>query len=774
MRTIPARIWNLWNQGGPFVGTEGAAHGRVTVERDWLLNTDGTVSTSDPKKLPYRWFQRLNNSQVETEVPNIKSISTDRSLDADAATASIVVKNIKMDLNNAGTNRRLGNPGEYTWTQPTREARARWNLIKGPWADVLVPNALLRTYQGYGGREKSIPDALLDGNLVLTGLWLIDEVRPSTNGLLEIKCRDMAKLLIEQQIYPPLIPFERYPLNYHRWTDTYVVNEAIPVYDFTDPKENSPGPDEGPKYVTDLAVSADGRGYWILGSDGGVFSEHVPFFGSRGGGQNPIEHIDNAPMVAMAADPFNRGYWLTAADGGVFAFGEVPFLGGMADDPLSAPIVSMAAHPSGKGYWLVGEDGGVFNFGEAGFFGATPSTGGSPIVDIGITPSGNGYYLADNKGGVYAFGDANFFGSAVGEVPFTPDYWDRICGMAVRSQGDGYWLLRGNGDVYAYGAAQYLNNQGDGKWLDYKANLMDPMFEISSTPSGDGYYMVGGDGGVFAFGDAKFWGSLPGRFMYTERTEGNYKDYTDIIKDLLLWSGWLAYGTGKDDVYGNLETTGAYAEYALPADMFDKKPVIDGITQIKEVVGYHFWIDDEGAARFESPNWFRPGNYLEDGTHVQIIPEIDERLQLADYSVVFSDKDMRSEIVISSYDPLSNNETTITSRARIETPGLDLLRGMVRPALWIQENLKEKTESERMAELIALHAAFSLRMGTIRCIANMAFQLNDQVRVQEKVTKDAYVHYIRSISSEMDLDDGTYFMDITTNWLTQDWGDTDE
>lgn len=773
MRTVPDEMWALWDRGGPFAGDIGAPHGRVTVEKDWLLNTDGTVETPDPRKLPFRWFQRLDNSQIETEVPNVKSIDIDRSLDADAATMSLTIYNTTMDSNYAGSNRRLGKPGYFTWDQPNRAARARWDLIKGPWSDVLIPNALIRTYQGFGGRDKTLAQALEDGNVVLTGVWLIDEVRPGTGGMLEIRCRDMAKLLIEQQLYPPLIPFGMYPLSYKRWTDTWVTTPAIPFYDYTNPKQQSPAPLEGPKYGTDMAMSADGKGYWILGSDGGVFSYNVPFYGSRGGGQNPIEHFDNAPMVAMVADPLNRGYWLAAGDGGVFTFGEtLTFEGSMGSQPINQPVTNMAAHPSGRGYWLVGRDGGVFAFGVAQFLGNMPPTNGRPVVDIAATPSGNGYYLLDDRGGVYAYGDAQFFGSAVGQVPDAPDIWNRICGMAVRPQGDGYWLLRGNGDVYAYGAAPYLNNvPNGGDWEAYKRLLQDPMMDIISTPSGDGYLMVAGDGGVFAFGDAPFYGSLPGPFQYNVRTEGNYKDYTDIIRDLLLWSGWLAEGTGKDDVYGNLETTGAFSEWPLGSDMFDKKSVIDGINQIKEIVGYHFWIDDEGAARFESPNWFIPGNYMEDGSHVQTTPEIDERLQLTDYSVTFSDKDIRSEIVISSRDPLKDQTGTVVSRARVDTAGLDLLRGMVRPALWVQENFKNSAESERMAELIAMHAARSLRMGQLSCVANPAIQINDQVRIQERNTKDTYVHYVRGVTTNMDLDAGTYMMTVTTNWMTQDWGE---
>ena len=70
-----------------------------------------------------------------------------------------------------------------------------------------------------------------------------------------------------------------------------------------------------------MAVTADGRGYWFVASDGGIFSYgDAPFQGSTG------SLALNAPIVGMAADYATDGYWLLGADGGVFAEGA-PFYG---------------------------------------------------------------------------------------------------------------------------------------------------------------------------------------------------------------------------------------------------------------------------------------------------------------------------------------------------------------------------------------------------------------------------------------------------------------
>ena len=52
------------------------------------------------------------------------------------------------------------------------------------------------------------------------------------------------------------------------------------------------------------------------------------------------------------------GYWLVASDGGIFSFGDAAFHGSMGGKPLNKPIVGMAATSDGLGYWLVASDGG--------------------------------------------------------------------------------------------------------------------------------------------------------------------------------------------------------------------------------------------------------------------------------------------------------------------------------------------------------------------------------------------------------------------------------
>ena len=68
----------------------------------------------------------------------------------------------------------------------------------------------------------------------------------------------------------------------------------------------------------------------------------------------------NQPIVGTAPTPDAGGYWLVASDGGIFTFGDAGFYGSMGGQPLNQPIVGMASTPDGRGYWFVASDGGIF------------------------------------------------------------------------------------------------------------------------------------------------------------------------------------------------------------------------------------------------------------------------------------------------------------------------------------------------------------------------------------------------------------------------------
>jgi hypothetical protein len=47
------------------------------------------------------------------------------------------------------------------------------------------------------------------------------------------------------------------------------------------------------------------------------------------------------PIIGMRSLPTGDGYWLVASDGGIFSFGQANFHGTTANSLLSAPIVGI-------------------------------------------------------------------------------------------------------------------------------------------------------------------------------------------------------------------------------------------------------------------------------------------------------------------------------------------------------------------------------------------------------------------------------------------------
>ena len=239
--------------------------------------------------------------------------------------------------------------------------------------------------------------------------------------------------------------------------------------------------------ITGMAPTPDGKGYWLVGADGGVFTfGDAGFFGSLGALKLA------GPIVGMASTPDGKGYWLVALDGGVFALGDATFYGSMGAVHLTQPVVGMAGTPDGKGYWLVAADGGVFSFGDATFYGSMGAKKlAADITGMAPTPDGKGYWMVGGDGGVFSFGDATFYGSAAGGKPLPAS----VAGMAATPDGKGYWMAGNDGTVYTYGDAQGFGSAATTKPIS-------PVAGIIPTRDGQGYWLLEPDDWDYSFTDA--------------------------------------------------------------------------------------------------------------------------------------------------------------------------------------------------------------------------------------------------------------------------------
>ena len=130
-----------------------------------------------------------------------------------------------------------------------------------------------------------------------------------------------------------------------------------------------------------MAATPDGHGYWLVASDGGIFTY----------GDAVLLRLTGRPAPQQARRRHGRrrqpgsatGWWPPTA--GIFSYGDAVFHGSSGCIVLNKPIVGMMSTFDGNGYWLVASDGGIFSYGDTGFYGSAgslhlnaPMVGGTP------------------------------------------------------------------------------------------------------------------------------------------------------------------------------------------------------------------------------------------------------------------------------------------------------------------------------------------------------------------------------------------------------------
>jgi hypothetical protein len=276
------------------------------------------------------------------------------------------------------------------------------------------------------------------------------------------------------------------------------------------PAESPPAPaPPAPAPPSPVTPPAAQHGYWLVGSDGGIFTfGAAQFYGSTGS-----LHLQR-PVVGITPTANRGGYWLVASDGGIFAFGNGGYYGsipGSGLNPagsglprsLNAPIVGMVPSNDGGGYFMVASDGGVFAFGDARFEGSCPGIGGCSGAAVAVVPdaTGNGYWVVTSTGAVYTFGDA------VNDGQPGPQ-GSKITSAAATPDGGGYWILDAGGQVFPFGNAASLGGMPAGATGGF-----DPASAIFATSDGGGYWIVTALGQVSSYGDAPDDGDMSGTHL---------------------------------------------------------------------------------------------------------------------------------------------------------------------------------------------------------------------------------------------------------------------
>jgi Cu/Zn superoxide dismutase len=291
-----------------------------------------------------------------------------------------------------------------------------------------------------------------------------------------------------------------------------------------------------------IAPTAPPGGYYLVASDGGIFTYgDAVFRGSRGG--QPLVK----PIVGMATT--GGGYYLVAADGGIFAYGDAPFLGSTGGTKLAAPIVGRATVPLEARATLIDDRGvnsgtvrisaprtaaaagrppervritiSARNLRFPGFYGlrlhasgtCDPATsfesagddlGSGPGIDVPDRVGDLPPVLTDQKGEASA--------SLVVERPVLDRIFDADgAAIVVHSRADNLANIptrySAGGQPGPDAETRATGDAGGRTLCGVITGKRGPAGSFTAAGPAAGYWLVASDGGIFAYGDAPFLGS---------------------------------------------------------------------------------------------------------------------------------------------------------------------------------------------------------------------------------------------------------------------------
>ena len=686
MRNVPQQMTDAW-LSGDYTGPQRAMQ-RATIQ---VINLKERRVDSVDEVYAMAVF---GQTQTPVELPNVKSISWQRSVDSDAASCTLVLYNTEpLPLGQVpDLDGNLDLPGYYTFNRGRTNylpASTRWGHTANAWQDMLVPDRLIKTYEGYGFDSTVGPD--LDPHMVQSGVWLIDDVRYGTDGLITVECRDLGRLLLDQIMFPPVVPMQQYPLQF-----------------------------ETRHEVTSTSVStASGFTSGTLSNDSNAAGGYTGFNGSVYGHQ---------PSHALDTDPST--YWLSIGNATPNSDYSFEWL----EINVSGAVSAVKVHTWGGPYRM---------------------------------------YVS-----VYA--DGAWQGQA--KVPYNPKSQ-----AAAPNGSDIPYLAVATVDKDAENVVRFSTVQGVTKVRVTFTSLYDSNLGTYQYRAGVRTFQVSAE-------------------VQTTTTTtsicGNIDDYTDIVKKLLAYGGfwWSAVAAennieitdgseititpvagsdpvlGEGRIWGDVMMSGTapiaptpenpdLVSVPLGVEIWDKKPLMDGINYVRDVLGFIFFVDELGAAVFRFPNMKEVGNYIgamssgsgpaySAGTVEMVI--IDEQQTLISLTARLSSRSMRERVFV------ANSSGAVGAMAAGHNPYPANLR---RVGGWTDLHFTDSNECKVMAELITLQQVFTYRTDQVEIPGYSRIQIDDQVRLIEAITSETNVHYIKAITSEWDLETGRWTYQLDTQWL---------
>lgn len=766
--------WQRLMATGLMVG-ERRPVGRITVGKNKIL--EHTSATPGP------WRNVLFEQGPQVELDVVLSITINRSIDQDSASCTIVVYNDQM-LHNAfspqGIDEGIGRPGfrspgrgtssqvsgqsvysgyataerdfPTSWGYPEPGEDPAGGGILGSRAydggsgefavggsaahnrQLLIPNRVVRTFQGYGsanmdadGHRMSPQDPGYvhpadDTLLVQTGVWMIDRVVFGVDGMITIECRDIGKVLLEQYVYPDMLPMDRFPLQYcprEEWQE-----------------ETSRTIASGTPGTNTVAGPGAPSGTYVSGND--------PWVGS---GSSIYGH-----SVEDAFDGDSSTYWMSVGNAQPNADYSYEFI--------------------------------------------TADTRGELVNQVNVDTWGSGYRMY-----VSVYEDGGWQGSQT--IPYNP-----ASTPAYPNGSDINYVQR-------YTVTDGMNTVVLPR--EYNADYVRITF-TNLQDSNLGTYQYRAGVRQFTVNHRTPERTVTDQVTFNNHDEmGVVQDWNEPVRELCGWAGltWYANpahfpGVQADPllgsagaplrVWGDFEYLGAGPIECTPPEFFVNKSFMECINLVANMIGALFFIDESGGAVFRMQNIFSGGNFntgaLGGGyvlnTKLTQRPfqyymsnywpiEFHENANLIDYQVTIDDSSVRSEVLVVGEPSKEEPELMVaggyilgTNPITGETSAVnfdEVLAGQTRLFLVPGDDTKNFytiEECQRMAEMTALKILFTYRKAQLTAPCHPALQIDDQVRIFERMTHEYNVHYVSGINTEMDLEAGTYTMNVTTHWLGSD------
>lgn len=724
MRPITPKMQEGWEREDKT--GEYRPHARATIQRLQLQNFPYDTSKAIGGDWDHQRYRKGSWTSVifgdesrPIELRGIQSLSWSRSLDQDVATATLVIKNSELTpIGVVGDPEYFDDPGHFTYNRgvlydeqgwhvdDTASASNEWGFEGHPGLrNLIVPDRLVKTYEGYGVDYDVYPAE--DPNLMISGLWLIDEVTYDTeSGDITLEMRDIGRMLLTHICFPPAIPYAEYPL---AWEEI----KSVQV----------PGRDaRGGQWISLQGLArANSSNTAYIGQ--GLTDPPFPYYVSAKGHVNG--HHPSHALDTTAND--REKYWMSTGQtrrmSMVWWEAEIDFpmdLAGIRIDPVGGPYRIFVS--------LMTDDGWIGRK-------KIPYEVTTEDIDNGAKVPFVHSVWADNWNRFDIIFKRKYEGIRKVRLTFTKLHDIRAGNYPWRAMLKDIKVYAGNYDELYFDKGEVTKVVGN--YRDYTKIVK---------------YMCAWGG---------FWwppASLGRHFWTINETDRQYVPYDHLDP-----------GFVNGRVWGTFQRTGTAAKSDLTVDLFDKKPFMDVINYVRDVTGFVFMIDEWGGAVWRMPNLYHAGNYLAPEPtdlesrarreRTQEYVTLDHETTLTGYSTSLNSENLRERIFVSN----------VTGKIGTVVRGFNpTYIGFRRTAGWTDQNFKTKLETRVMADMIAAQQMFNYRRTQATTPGNPAIQLDDQIKILERQTNENYFHYVLGIKSELDMVTGTWTYDIDTHWLGHD------